>query len=178
MALWLYVVRECTATERNFGGNDILLYRFIPYNISFRYLRRRAPHPQNRYARTPSKTCWRHHYTSYISTILIFYTPQRFELCQSRGISSLSSQITSYYVIENNTVTLPSPQVTTHASDQLPWTPNNMSLTHWGRDKMAAIFQTTFSNAFSWMKMYEFRLRFHWILFPEFELTISQHSFG
>ena len=34
------------------------------------------------------------------------------------------------------------------------------SLTHWSRDKMAAISQTTFSNAFSWMKMYEFR--FHW----------------
>ena len=33
-------------------------------------------------------------------------------------------------------------------------------LTHWGRDKMAAIFQTTFSNAFPWMKVYEFRLRF------------------
>ena len=33
-------------------------------------------------------------------------------------------------------------------------------LTHWGRDKMAAIFQTTFFNAFSWMKMYEFRLTF------------------
>ena len=31
------------------------------------------------------------------------------------------------------------------------------SLTHWGRDKMAAIFQT-FSNAFSWMKMFEFGL--------------------
>ena len=28
-------------------------------------------------------------------------------------------------------------------------------LTHWGRDKIAAIFQTTFSNAFSWMKMYD-----------------------
>ena len=28
-------------------------------------------------------------------------------------------------------------------------------LTHWGRDKMAALFQTTFSNAFSWMKMYQ-----------------------
>ena len=27
-------------------------------------------------------------------------------------------------------------------------------LTDWGRDKMAAIFQTTFSNAFSWMKMF------------------------
>ena len=39
------------------------------------------------------------------------------------------------------------------------------SLTHWGRDKMAAISQTTFSNTFSWMKMYEFRLRFHWSLF-------------
>ena len=39
-------------------------------------------------------------------------------------------------------------------------------LTHWGRGKMAAVSQTTLSNAFSWMKMYEFRLRFHWILFP------------
>ena len=29
----------------------------------------------------------------------------------------------------------------------------------WGRDKMAAIFQLTFSNAFSWMKMYEFRFK-------------------
>ena len=48
-------------------------------------------------------------------------------------------------------------------------------LTHWGRDKMAAIFQTTFSNAFSWMKMHEFRLRFHWSLFLRLELTIFQH---
>ena len=35
------------------------------------------------------------------------------------------------------------------------------SLTHLGRDKMDAIFQTTFSNAFLWMKTYESRLRFH-----------------
>ena len=40
------------------------------------------------------------------------------------------------------------------------------SLTHWGRDKMAAISQTIFSNAFSWMKRYKFRLSFHWSLFP------------
>ena len=33
-------------------------------------------------------------------------------------------------------------------------------LTHWGRDNMVAIFQTTFSNAFAWMKMYQFRWRF------------------
>ena len=30
------------------------------------------------------------------------------------------------------------------------------------------------SNAFSWMKMYEFRLRFDWILFLGFQLTIFQ----
>ena len=38
-------------------------------------------------------------------------------------------------------------------------------LTHWGRDKMAAISQTTFSNAFSSMKMFEFRLQFQWLKF-------------
>ena len=34
-------------------------------------------------------------------------------------------------------------------------------LTHWGRHKIDAILQTTFSNAISWMKMYEFLLKFH-----------------
>ena len=33
------------------------------------------------------------------------------------------------------------------------------SLTHWGQDKIDAILQTTFSNAISWMKMFEFRLQ-------------------
>ena len=47
--------------------------------------------------------------------------------------------------------------------------------THWGRSKMAAIFQTTSLNAFSWMKVYEFRSRFPWSLFPRVQLTISQH---
>ena len=42
---------------------------------------------------------------------------------------------------------------------------------------MAAIFQTTFSNAFSLVKMYEFRLIFHWGLFPMVQLTIFQHWF-
>ena len=45
-------------------------------------------------------------------------------------------------------------------------------LTHWGRDKMAAIFQTTFSNGFFLMKMYEFRLTFHCSLFLGVQLTI------
>ena len=50
-------------------------------------------------------------------------------------------------------------------------------LTHWGRDNMAVISQTTLSNAFSWMKMLECRLRFHWSLFLRVKLTIIQHWF-
>ena len=49
--------------------------------------------------------------------------------------------------------------------------------THSGRDKTAAIFQTTISNEFSWMEMFKFRLRFHWSLLLGFELTIFQHWF-
>ena len=46
-------------------------------------------------------------------------------------------------------------------------------LTHLGWDKMVTIFQMTYSNAFSCMKIYEFRLRFHWSLFVRVQLTIS-----
>ena len=54
---------------------------------------------------------------------------------------------------------------------------NCWPLTHWGRDKMDAVSQTTVSNAFSWMKMYGFRLKFHWTLFSRVQLTTSQHWF-
>ena len=50
-------------------------------------------------------------------------------------------------------------------------------LTHWGRDNMAAIFRMSFWNGFSWMKIYEFRLKFHWSLFLGVQLTIFQHWF-
>ena len=50
-------------------------------------------------------------------------------------------------------------------------------VTHWGQDKMVAIFQTTFSNVFSWMKIYTFRLKFQWSLFLSVQLTIFQHWF-
>ena len=40
-------------------------------------------------------------------------------------------------------------------------------LVHWGRDKVDAISQTTFSNAISGIKMYEFRIKFHWRLFTD-----------
>ena len=59
-------------------------------------------------------------------------------------------------------------------SYQQPW---YWLLTHRGRDNMAAISQTTLSNAFSWMKMLQYRLNFHWSLFPSVQLTISQHWF-
>ena len=35
----------------------------------------------------------------------------------------------------------------------MPYTQRFLSLTHWGRDKMAAIFQRTFSNGFSWINI-------------------------
>ena len=41
---------------------------------------------------------------------------------------------------------------------------------------MVAVSQTL-SNAFSWMKMLEFRLKFHWSLFLRVQLTIFQHWF-
>ena len=40
--------------------------------------------------------------------------------------------------------------------------------------KMTAIFQTIFSHAFCWMKMFEFRKEFHWSLFLGVQLTIKQ----
>ena len=48
-------------------------------------------------------------------------------------------------------------------------------LTHWDRDEMDNISQTTFSSVFSSMKMFEFRLQVDWSLFPMIKLTIFQH---
>ena len=51
-------------------------------------------------------------------------------------------------------------------------------LTHSGRGKVATMSQTTFWSAFSWIKIYKFRLKFHWNLFLGVQLTIFQHWFG
>ena len=48
---------------------------------------------------------------------------------------------------------------------------------HWGRDKLAAIRQTTFSNAVSWVKMYERRLKFHLTVYLRIQLTLFYHWF-
>ena len=57
------------------------------------------------------------------------------------------------------------------------WSRHQHDLTHWCRGKMDAISQTTFWSAFSWMKMFEFRLKFHWSLFLRVQLTIFRHWF-
>ena len=49
-------------------------------------------------------------------------------------------------------------------------------LTHWGQDKLAAISQTTISNVFSGIKMYEFRLIFYCV-FLRVKLIICHHWF-
>ena len=47
-------------------------------------------------------------------------------------------------------------------------------LTHLSLEKMAVISQTIFSNAFSWIKIFVFWLKFHWRLFLWVQLTIIQ----
>ena len=83
--------------------------------------------------------------------------------------------------ILSNDVFLPELEHSRRLTHSLLWHGLNendtWALTHWGRDKMAAVSQATFSNAFSWMQMCEFRLRFHWNLLLRFELKISQHWF-
>ena len=46
-------------------------------------------------------------------------------------------------------------------------------LTHLSLDKIVAISQMTFSNAFSWIKNFKFWLKFYWNLFLRVHLTIN-----
>ena len=55
--------------------------------------------------------------------------------------------------------------------------PTIFVLTHWGRDQIAVIFLTTFSNAFFLTKMYQCQLKFHWSSFLKARLTKFQHWF-
>ena len=52
-----------------------------------------------------------------------------------------------------------------------------LMFTKWARDNMAAIFRTKCRNGFSWMKIYEFRFKFHWSVFLVVQLRIFQHWF-
>ena len=59
-----------------------------------------------------------------------------------------------------------------HVCVTLPW---RVSIR--GRDQMSLISQTTLSNAFSWMEVYELRLKFHWSLSLRVQLSILLHCF-
>ena len=53
----------------------------------------------------------------------------------------------------------------------ISWALNShLDLTDWGWDEIDNLFQTTFSDSFSWLKMYQFWLWFHWSLFLWFKL--------
>ena len=55
------------------------------------------------------------------------------------------------------------------------WKIHTPALTHWGRDRMADIWQTTLSNTFSCMKILELWLIVQWNLFPMVQLAKSHH---
>ena len=65
--------------------------------------------------------------------------------------------------------------VPTRTSAPMALTTRGNYLTHWNWDKMAAISRTIFSSTFYWIKLYEFRFRFHCWLFLKFEFTIFLH---
>ena len=69
-------------------------------------------------------------------------------------------------IVEATTLVQPSNQVSTKIGRlyMIVWSSNRFNdfeLTLWGQDKMDTISQTIFSSTFSWMKMFEFRLKFH-----------------
>ena len=53
----------------------------------------------------------------------------------------------------------------------------NLLKLNYPQTRWQTFWQMTFSNAFSWMKILEFRFKFHWNLFLRVKSTISQHWF-
>ena len=94
-----------------------------------------------------------------LSEILFSFMLEKYIVCDAWGLRSPS--------FESSSVLYITPTCTSSMQE----------LTHWGRDKMAAFSQTTLSNAFSWMKIIEFRLEIHWSLFLRVLSTIFQHWF-
>ena len=88
--------------------------------------------------------------------------------------SALCRQATSHYLRQCG----PSSMSPYHMASLDPnnISPYTQTLTLWGRDEMTVIFQTSFSNGFSWMGMYEF-----WLcrrsLFLAVQVTIFQQWF-
>ena len=71
----------------------------------------------------------------------------------------------------------PSPSLWRHCNGKSMFVSAIRIVTHCNRDKMATISQTTFSTAFSSMKLFVFWLKFDRSLFLSVQLTINQHWF-
>ena len=67
----------------------------------------------------------------------------------------LKESVTAVTASRFSPVNMSSSIAASHASGFVQYriSTRHSSLTHWGRDKMAAISQTTLSNTFSWMKL-------------------------
>ena len=99
----------------------------------------------------------------------------------SPGTGEFAAQMASY--AENVSIWWchHDPQDNTHRMTSTAWQPqgdtHRMTLTHPPWTKWPPFWQTTFWNAFSWMKSFVFLLKFHWILFLMVQLIITQHWF-
>ena len=97
---------------------------------------------------------WRHQATTWTN---VGFSLESFRGIHLRAISqpvpNLLFYIMSLKIIFKITATSPSGQRVSRESESNQCRSDTyFTLTHWGRDKMAAVFQTTFSNALSLMK--------------------------
>ena len=140
------------------------------------------PHEMNILPRIPiSPHCPRTKWSVYLATVPVLYKViidiNRY-LKLAPGVSIVTASNTPWIMARQCGHWCPAvPTNTTRIYDVKFDTTGkiHISLTHWGRDKMAAIPQTTLSNAFSWTKMLEFRWKFQQSVLLRVQLTIFQH---
>ena len=160
-------VREIHRSPVEFPSQEPVTWSF-EFFFDLRFSKQLSKQSRRRWCGTPSRSLWWHcnagkdspkHTSIALFAVIIFtnrvdfishekspcYSDQSAKWCFSRGSTVLQ------YLFRRKA---------------------KNSLSYWGRDKMAANFLTTFSNAFPWMEIYQFRLRFHWSLFPRVQLTI------
>ena len=82
-------------------------------------------------------------------------------VCEMAAILSMGDELTKHFILCSILLEY---VVWKHAALTLGTMPTNC-LGHWRRDKKAAHFLMTFSNAFSWMQIYQFRKMCRWNLF-------------
>ena len=97
-----------------------------------------------------------------ISSQCLQLAPQQWSYCFHRSSAHLHSEVQVCSNINHFTVALRETTMNIAMMQRCNywnsrWGGDLGPLTHLGRDKKAVIFQTTFSNAFSWMKIHKLR---------------------